>query len=128
MHILIVEDNKMIANVLAAILYPIAKTIDLAFSLTEAKQKLHEKGFTVVTLDLDLPDSTPAQTIEQIRELKSGRHHRVIVISGSVSREEVAEAKRQGADGFLDKTDPSFVDKLKQLSLAAQTPGGTLDL
>jgi CheY-like chemotaxis protein len=128
-QILVVEDNEFVANALAAVLRPIARKIELAHSLDEARQKILRNGFTTVTLDLDLPDSVPEKTMEAIPELKRHRSvNCVIVISGSISEEEIAKAKQHGADGFLLKTDPKLIDKLRRMAAAVQNPLSTLDL
>ena len=119
MRILVVEDNLMIANVLAAVLRPMARYIDLAHTLKEAREKNATGRFNCVTLDLDLPDSLPEHTIAGIAELKRlAPWEKVIVVSGTISPEELAMARSFGADAFLHKTDPDFPDKIKTIAAA----------
>lgn len=119
MRILVVEDNTMIANVLAAVLRPMAKYIELAHSLKEAREKVATGRFNCITLDLDLPDSLPEHTLIAIADLKRlCPCEKVIVVSGTISPAELAQARKYGADGFLHKTDPDFPDKIKLIAAA----------
>lgn len=101
MKILIVEDNASEVNLIRDTLRYLgwrmedAPTIEQAFTLLD-----HFEPDTIL-LDLDLPDSTPKETLKAIPRL--GANGAMIVLTGHATQDVVAEAFRQGADDCLDK-------------------------
>lgn len=101
MKVLIVEDNVTEVHLIRDTLRHLgwrledAPSIEQAFSLIE-----HFKPDTIL-LDLDLPDSTPKETLKSIPRL--GASGAMIVLTGHATQDIVAEAFRQGADDCLDK-------------------------
>ncbi len=100
--VLIIEDDYWFAKLFAEA----ANTQDvrIAGSMAEALDMLAEKSPNYVLLDLSLPDSPPAQTMDLIRSIK----HRaggatLIVITGDNKPETRVRAIQSGADSFLLK-------------------------
>lgn len=109
MKVLVVEDKAsevhLIRDTLAHLGWRIedAPTIERGFALVDVF------GPDVILLDLDLPDSMPKETLKAIPRL--GTNGAMVVLSGHVTQEIIAEAFKQGADDCLDKqclSDPKY--------------------
>lgn len=116
-NVLIVEDRAYVAEALAARLRPIADRVAIVGTMKDAMARLRANGFSVVLLDLSLPDSLRWETIARIAEIK--REHKgrkVVVISGPPTERELAACKAAGADAYLDKCDRDFPGIVCQLA------------
>lgn len=120
MKILIVEDDPFVAKMISEWLAPLAKEIKIAGTMKEATDYIEASPETpeLITLDLALPDSKRADTVEKIRDIR----RRVplallIVISGSGGN--AKECLAGGADAFFEKVDvvtgQTFMTKLRAL-------------
>lgn len=96
MNVLIVDDHVPWSNIAAAMFRGVADRVIMVETMREAKERIDRpNGFDVVLLDLTLPDSVPAQTIEQIPSIiATGR--KVVVVTG----QPVTDALRQAVQGF----------------------------
>ena len=65
---------------------------DEAASLTEAVQKAKNNKYDIITLDLNLVDSTPHQTLSAIPLLKTN-NAKVAVLTGAVSIDHIKKIK-----------------------------------
>jgi CheY-like chemotaxis protein len=115
--VLLVEDTAFI-KLMSAMLqgYEVvpARTLAGAF---RAIAKRRDKGlnrFSVIVLDLDLPDSPPEQTVAQIpRLISESSGPRVLIVSGYEAFE--AASRLGGAVNFLWKLDENFHQKLRDV-------------
>lgn len=100
MNVLIVDDDVPWSNIAAAMLRPVTGNVRMAETFKDAKRQIDKpNGFDVVLLDLTLPDSLPAQTVERIPEINAtGR--KVVVVTGQPVDERLREAVK--ACGALD--------------------------
>lgn len=103
-RLLIVDDSKVMRDMVAACLRPIGEiTFDFAGSGLEAIERLALAGYDLVVLDLNMPDVGGIEVIEFIRSQDQLRALPILVVTtrgDDASRTRVLEA---GASGFLAK-------------------------
>ena len=101
-HVLIVEDDININNLLCEVLRKAGYTCEQAFSGTEAKLLLYikEKAYTLVLLDLMLPGASGEEVLKEIR--KQGRLP-VIVLTAKDSMDDKIGVLTDGADDYITK-------------------------
>lgn len=111
--ILLVEDG-LFMNVMKAVLHDYELTC--VSSMEETKAALRErtlfgkKRFSLIVLDLDLPDSSIEKTVEQIPEIiKLGNGARLLVVSG------FDIPPIPGTIDAFSKLENNFVEKLPNL-------------
>ena len=82
--ILIVEDNKTLANLIAKKIKETLKfEVDIAYTLQEAKLFIKAYKYFITLLDLNLPDAPNGEIVDYA--LSKDQH--VIVLSGSIDKE-----------------------------------------
>ncbi len=101
MSILVIDDEKNITGLLKDILEDEGYNVDTAYSLKEAKEKLKEKIFDIVLLDVWLPDGEGLELIPVIK--KSSPRTKIIMISGHANIPIAVKALKEGAFDFLEK-------------------------
>ncbi|HHG74697.1 MAG TPA: sigma-54-dependent Fis family transcriptional regulator, partial [Persephonella sp.] len=99
--ILIVDDEKNITDLLKDILEDEGFNVDVAFDISSAKEKIKEKDFDIVFLDVWLPDGEGTDLIPVIKE--SNQITKVIMISGHANIPIAVKALKEGAYDFLEK-------------------------
>jgi DNA-binding response OmpR family regulator len=112
MSVLVIEDDAPFLELIRAALEP--RKVRFAHTYREAERMIDEMPPKVVLLDLNLPDSSPANTIKRIAEIKKRcpTSTSIIVITGSSEVYRLHnEAVRSGADYVLSK-DHGFFDTL----------------
>ncbi len=67
--ILIVDDDKNLANTFKLILETVGYNVDTAFTGLQALYKINRKTYGLVLLDLNLPDVMGVEVAEEIEEL-----------------------------------------------------------
>ncbi|MEN8303922.1 MAG: diguanylate cyclase [Campylobacterota bacterium] len=83
-RILIVEDNKTLAKLLAKkIKSTLDMEVDIAYQLSEAKLFLGKYNYFVTLLDINLPDAPNGEIVDYV--LSKGQH--AIVLSGNIDKE-----------------------------------------
>ncbi len=83
-RILIVEDNKTLAKLLAKkITSALDMEVDIAYQLSEAKLFLSKYKYFVTLLDINLPDAPNGEVVDYV--LSKGQP--VIVLSGNIDKE-----------------------------------------
>jgi DNA-binding NtrC family response regulator len=96
--ILIVDDDFSVRETLADVLKSQGWIVEGAANGVEAFDKINEKKFDCVILDLRLPDFTGFEVIERIKD-KVGKN-RIIVITGYATNQIIVEALSK-AEYFL---------------------------
>ena len=82
--ILIVEDNKVLATLIAKKIKETLKfEVDIAYTLQEAKLFLKAYTYFLTLLDLNLPDAPNGEVVDYVLSKKQ----RVIVLSGNIDKE-----------------------------------------
>lgn len=124
LHILIVDDNRGDAVLLTRALKSVLSeaVIETAPSGEQALQRLLGEGEysgkpvpVLVLLDCRLPRLSGFQVLEKVRTDPALKQVRILLMSGLVTPEHVAEGERCGSDGHIEKPDtPHAFDDLAQ--------------
>lgn len=99
-HILVVEDDVDINNLITKTLKNKGFQITQAFSGSEASLQLSICEFDIILLDLMLPGITGEELIKQIRTIKEIP---IIVISAKTSLQDKIKVLNLGADDYITK-------------------------
>jgi DNA-binding NarL/FixJ family response regulator len=103
---LIVDDHPLFQEALQSTLefgFPGAD-VDVADSISAARKMLDKKKFSLVLLDLKMPDASGFDGLTQIR--RDFAKTPVVVISAMQGREIIGRIRSLGADGFISKSHP----------------------
>jgi DNA-binding response OmpR family regulator len=120
--VLIVDDEKNIRLTLSMVIEALNISVDTASTGAEALQKLAEKPFKLMLLDLKLPDLDGLEILRQVTDKYPKLM--VIMITAYGSIEVAVEAMRLGAVDFLQKPfDPSVVQEMVRYVLQAPPEG-----
>ena len=120
--ILIVDDEKNIRLTLSSALEALNISADTASTGEEALQKLAEKSFKLMLLDLKLPGMDGLEVLRQVNDKYP--EMKVIMITAYGSIEVAVEAMRIGAVDFLQKPfDPNVVRDMVSRVLQAPPEG-----
>ena len=123
-RVLIVDDERNIRLTLKGALEAIGLEVDAVFQGEEALQKLTEKTYTVMILDLRLPGMDGLAVLRQVAERYTGL--RVIIITAYGTVEAVIDAMKLGAVDFLQKPfEPQEVREIVGRVLALPEGGPT---
>ena len=99
--VLVVDDERNIRLTLSMALEALNIPVDTAENGEEALQKLAEKSFQLMLLDLKLPDIDGLEVLRQVVDKHSAT--KVIIITAYGSVEVAVEAMKRGAIDFLQK-------------------------
>ena len=116
MSVLVVEDEAPIRHLVRSQLEGQGVTVAEAGTVAAALEILTHTTFTVVILDLTLPDGSGLAILENLRRSRSESH--VIILSGAASEADRLDALRRGADDYVVK--PFFVRELTARVLAVR--------
>jgi DNA-binding NtrC family response regulator len=120
--VLIVDDEKNIRLTLSSVLEALNISTDTASTGEEALQKLEEKSFKLVLLDLKLPGMDGLEVLRRVVDKYPDLL--VIMITAYGSIEVAVEAMRIGAANFLQKPfDPNVVRDMVRRMLQAPPAG-----
>lgn len=101
MRILVVEDEKRIADFLSRGLEGAGYAVDLAPTGGTALDCIHSADYDLVILDLMLPDIDGLQILQKIRNRKLGPP--VLILSARGALDDRVHGLEQGADDYLVK-------------------------
>lgn len=101
MRLLIVEDEKRIADFLTRGLESAGYAVDAAFTGANAIEMVHATGYDLVILDLMLPDMDGMQVLGKIRNRQSSPP--VLILSARGAVDDRVKGLEQGADDYLVK-------------------------
>ncbi len=101
MRILVVEDEKRIADFLGRGLESAGYSVDIAPDGKSAIDLVHSTDYDLITLDLMLPDLDGLQVLEKIRNRKTNPP--VLVLSARGAVEDRVKGLELGADDYLTK-------------------------
>ena len=101
MRILVVEDEKRIADFLCRGLQGAGYAVDAAPDGATALEFTHSADYDLVVLDLMLPDMDGLQVLEKVRNRKLGPP--VLILSARGGLDDRVKGLEQGADDYLVK-------------------------
>jgi len=101
MRLLVVEDEKRIADFLCRGLEGAGYAVDAAGTGAEALERTHATDYDLVILDLMLPDMDGMAVLERVRSAKTGPP--VLILSARGSLDDRVKGLEQGADDYLVK-------------------------
>ncbi len=101
MRVLVVEDEKRIADFLSRGLQSAGYTVDVANTGGQAIDIIHSTEFDLVVLDLGLPDMDGLQVLQKIKNRKTIPP--VLILSARDSVDDRVKGLEQGADDYLVK-------------------------
>ncbi|MBD3426676.1 MAG: response regulator [Candidatus Omnitrophica bacterium] len=107
--IFLVEDEKMVADVIARFFEKKGFEVDVAYDLPTAMDMYDPEAYDLVLLDINLREDTSFPLLERIK--KEHPEIPVLIFSGYDSEENIKKAKSLGADGFIPK--PFRIEFLK---------------
>jgi len=117
MNVLIVEDEKSLATEIAEFLKPENFLCDLAFTGTDASEKIAVNLYDFVLLDLGLPDYDGLDLIKEARKTNSEASFIIITARGEV--EDKVRGLNLGADDYLAKPF-SLIELLSRINAVAR--------
>ena len=112
MRLLVVEDEKRIADFLSRGLESAGYAVDVAADGATALEKLHGTDYDVVVLDLMLPDMDGLRVLEKIRNRKGSPP--VLILSARGAVDDRVKGLELGADDYLVKPF-AFVELLARI-------------
>jgi CheY-like chemotaxis protein len=109
--ILIVEDEKSLAQAYQTILEKHGYAVQLAFDGEEALELIEKASFDLILLDINMPKMNGLEMLKQLET--DTLRNRVIVFSNQDSQSDIDEAFRLGAKRYLLKSWASPQDLVK---------------
>jgi DNA-binding response OmpR family regulator len=100
-HILIVDDEKRYANMLAKRLNLRGCACEVCYNGTQALEVLKRKQFFLTLLDLHLPDMYGSEVLTRIKACCDGMP--VIILTGHGTEKDRVECIQKGAYAFMHK-------------------------
>ncbi len=100
MHVLLVEDEAIIARPLASLLRAEGWTVDIAPTAARARELLEQRAFDAALIDLGLPDGSG---YEVCRAVRAAGDAAVIILTARSDEDSVVRALEEGADDYVAK-------------------------
>jgi len=101
--VLIVEDETPLAMLMVSILTRLHCDVTVAQNGKKAMELASERRFDLITLDLELPDTTGFAICRELKQRHISYKTPVIFISASPCQQDIDEAKKHGAVDYLPK-------------------------
>lgn len=106
MKILVVDDEKPLANAIATKLSEEKYTVTTVYNGIEAKDELEKNIYDVVLLDILMPQMNGFELLEELKKQKIKT--KIIITSNLNQHEDIERAKKLGAVEFLVKSNMSL--------------------
>ncbi len=101
MHVLVIDDEVAVNNNVRKILKKKGYRVDQATSKAEALEKIDQRDYRLVLLDLKMPGVKGLELLEAIRAARP--QAKVIIITGYASIETAVQTARMGAVDYVPK-------------------------
>lgn len=101
--ILVIDDSKVVCRQIKKILEPRNYKVDIALSGKEGFEKLRNNKYSLIILDLSLPDQDGMEILEALRKDPKFNMTPIIVLSGMVTPSIIRDVLKSGANDFLQK-------------------------
>ena len=102
-RILLVDDEASVLDLVRTTLETCGHVIDTAASSHEAMEKVRRNDYSMVILDLLLPDMNGFLLSQEIRRIKPELGHRILFISGILFGQSTIDHLGTIGAGFLSK-------------------------
>jgi len=121
-RVLIVDDEKEFASVLAERMEARGFRVDTVESGAEAIEQVKDKKYDAIVLDLAMPEMDGIETLKRL--LAESPDLQILLLTGQATLDKGIEAVKLGAVDFLEK--PADIDTLIGKIKAAQDKSGDL--
>ena len=102
-HLLVVDDDPSIQDLLTEVLSGAGYLVETAFDSYEAMERITDKNFDGLVLDLVLPEEDGLVLYERILELNPYLRNRIVFISGEAREHQLRRVARKTGAGVLQK-------------------------
>lgn len=109
-NILVIDDSTFICKQIKLILEPRNYNVMIAKTAKEGLEKLETNRFSLVTLDMELPDMHGSEVLEIIKSNKKHMDLPVLIISGTNDSDLIRRIYKLGGSDFIRK--PFVVEEL----------------
>ena len=103
MRILVVEDDRKVANFIQSGLSEEGYAVDVLYEGSHAGEQAHAFDYDAVVLDLMLPLMDGYDVLEQLQADERTRTIPVLVLTAKAQREDRVRCWEQGASGYMTK-------------------------
>jgi len=103
--ILIIEDERDLADIYSLPMKTAGMDVTIVFNGVDALDVLHKREFDLVLLDLFMPDMDGLEVLQKIRADAKFKNLKVYVWSNLTQQKQIEAAQKNGATGFLIKSD-----------------------
>jgi DNA-binding response OmpR family regulator len=121
MKLLVVEDDRMLSELVRRALVEEGYTVDVASDGEQAETLAFVNDYDAIVLDLVLPGRSGLQLLQQMR--REGRLTPTLILTGRRTKHDVVRGLDVGADDYLTK--PFDLDELKARVRALVRRGGS---
>lgn len=116
MKILLVDDDAFLRDMYATKFTECGHTVDVAETAVSALAKLQQHAdFDVILLDMIMPGMGGIELIKEIKNRFPSTNTKYIVLSNQGQHEDIEEAERAGADGYIIKAESIPSDVVKKV-------------
>lgn len=117
--ILIIEDDKSLADGLVRALSSQQYTAESCPNLRTARTKLSQNHYSLILLDVNLPDGNG---FDFLAEIKAAYHVPVIMLTANDMESDIVSALEQGADDYITKPFSLAILRARVQARIRQTP------
>ncbi|HEY3932122.1 MAG TPA: response regulator [Verrucomicrobiae bacterium] len=101
--ILIVEDDAPLAKILVFLLTRAGCDVSVAHTGKEGMQLAQENKFSLIALDIDLPDVSGLEICKELKQRHFSRHTPIVFMSGRPLAEDIQRGLEAGAVDYIAK-------------------------
>ena len=115
MKILLVDDDAFLRDMYATKFTESGHDVDAADSPDMALRKIEGDNFDVVLLDMIMPGLSGVELLQKISDQFSDKKMKCIVLSNQGQEDDMEDAKRAGAIGYIVKAEMIPSDVVKKV-------------